>query len=797
MKPLLEIEQLHVDFATSRGWLNAIADLTLSIGAGETVCLVGESGSGKTVASKAVMRLIEHENGVISGGGIRLNGVDIAVLPEERVRPLRGKRMAMVFQEPMAAFDPVFTVGSQIAETMLQHKRVTKREAWRAAAELLRRVGIPEPELRMKQYPGELSGGMLQRAMIAMALACEPELLIADEPTTALDVTVQAQILQLLKDLQAEYRMAILLITHDMGIAAQMADRIVVMYAGTVVEQATARQLFAQPYHPYTQGLLRSIATLEGSPDADGKLYSIAGSIPGLSELPSGCRFHPRCPYRTERCERDAPPLLEADGRLAACWHAGELAATAAKAGGSGLAVHGSASAAGKGAIVQSVASAARSGVAEQSIGSAAGSGLAAQSVASAAGNDPAAHSDASAVVNDPAAQSIGSVAGSGLAAQSIASAAGNGAAEQSPASAAGNGAAEQNISSAAGSDRTAQIGTSAAVYDPEQAEVSPGGPDVLFEARQLHKYYPLGKSWLHRPQGWVRAVDDVSLTIRRGEVFGLVGESGSGKSTLGRLLLQMERPTSGQVVFEGNDLTRLNRTQLREARKDMQIIFQDPYGSLSPRWKIGDIIAEPLEVHGLATGKEKRRRVEELLETVGLNPGWYDRYPHEFSGGQRQRIGIARALALRPKFILADEAVSALDVSVQAQIVNLLQELHRRLGLTMMFIAHGLQVVRHLSTRIGVMYLGRLVEIGPGDEVFRSPAHPYTKLLLSSVPVPDPFRERPRIELPGEIPSPANPPAGCRFHPRCPAATARCREQEPSLREVGPGRWTACHFPL
>ncbi|OXS59260.1 glutathione ABC transporter ATP-binding protein [Cohnella sp. CIP 111063] len=669
MKQLLDIRNLTVKFATPNGWLTAISDVSLGIRPGETVCLVGESGSGKTITSKSVMRLIDYENGVIADGRIELDGIDIAQAPQKQLRGLRGKKMAMVFQEPMAAFDPVFTIGSQIVEVIVAHKLGNKAQARERAVHLLGRVGIPEPELRMKQYPGELSGGMLQRAMIAMALACGPDLLIADEPTTALDMTIQAQILQLLQELKAEFNMAILLITHDMGIAAEMADRIVVMYAGRVAEEATARQLFEKPHHPYTQGLLRSVTTLDSERGA--KLYAIEGSIPNLAELPGGCRFHPRCPYATARCTQDDPPLAEVNGRRVACWHAESLA------------------------------------------------------------------------------ESEGPVA------------------------------AAVEVRERADSNESAKSG------------------DTLIEVKSLRKYYPLKKGTLFGRSAAIRAVDDVSFHIRRGETFGLVGESGSGKSTLGRLILQLERATSGEVIFAGSSLRELGEKELRESRKDMQMIFQDPYGSMNPRWKVGDIIAEPLSIHTTMTAAEKRERVGELLRQVGLDPQWSERYPHEFSGGQRQRIGIARAIALRPSFVLADEAVSALDVSVQAQIVNLMQELKTNLGLTFLFIAHGLHVVRHISDRIGVMYLGKLVEIADSEELFLRPAHPYTRALIASIPWPDPGRRRGSASLGGEIPSPANPPSGCRFHTRCPAATSRCKEEQPELGEIRPGHWAACHYPL
>ncbi|MEV5030448.1 ABC transporter ATP-binding protein [Paenibacillus sp. LPE1-1-1.1] len=675
MKALLEIEHLTVKFATPKGWLTAISDVSLSMKPGETVCLVGESGSGKTITSKSVMRLIDYENGIIASGEMKLGGIDLVRAPQKNMRTLRGKKMAMIFQEPMSAFDPVFTIGSQMIEVMLGHKMSSREKARERAVYLLERVGIPEPDLRMKQYPSELSGGMLQRAMIAMALACGPELLIADEPTTALDMTIQAQILQLLQELKAEFNMSILLITHDMGIAAEMADRIIVMYAGEVVEQATAAQLFERPHHPYTQGLLRSVTTLDS--ERGSRLYSIEGSIPNLFELPAGCRFHPRCSHATEKCAKESPPLLDVNDRQAACWYANELAEawdlTQAK--------------------------------------------------------------------------------------------------------------------------QTSEVWAAQEAV-PVSRGVEPASAENIFEIEGLRKYYPLGKSLLTRHSSVIRAVDNVSFQIRKGETFGLVGESGSGKSTLGRVIMQLEKATSGKVKFAGQSLTEMRPSQLHDVRKDMQMIFQDPYGSMNPRWRVGDIIGEPLSIHTSLSAAEKKSRIEELLHVVGLNPSWHERYPHEFSGGQRQRIGIARAIALRPSFVLADEAVSALDVSVQAQIVNLMQDLQQNLGLTYLFIAHGLHVVRHISNRIGVMYLGQLVEIADSEELFTHPAHHYTKALIASIPWPDPNRKREFQAISGEIPSPASPPSGCRFHTRCPAATALCKTEEPELKLIDQEHWAACHYP-
>ncbi|MBD3921568.1 ABC transporter ATP-binding protein [Paenibacillus sp. PR3] len=695
MGALLDIQKLSVDFQTKHGLLTAITEVTFSIQPGETVCLVGESGSGKTVTSKAIMRLIEHEQGRITEGSVLLSGQDVAKLPEAELRRIRGKRVAMVFQEPMAAFDPVFTIGQQIAETIVRHERVGKREAWERGVQLLKRVGIPEAELRMKQYPGELSGGMLQRAMIAVALSCGPELLIADEPTTALDVTIQAQILQLLQELKREFGMSILLITHDLGIAAEIADRVIVMYAGQIVEQGVTEELFAQPLHPYTRGLLQSAAPLDSVRGS--RLYAIKGSIPSLAALPTGCLFHPRCEHATDRCRAEAPPLDHRGDREVACWH------------------------------VDSVVEAAVDG-----------------------------HSASGAVIHEVAAKRQTSI-------RLI---------EEDPADSGQN------------------------VKQPGVSSPSPSS-DVLFEAVNLHKYYPLKRKSLTAPRSYVRAVDDVSFTIRKNETFGLVGESGSGKSTLGRVLLQLEEATSGKIHFQGTELTSLSAAELRPLRREMQVIFQDPYGSLSPRWTVGDSIAEPLKVHGALSAAECKERAAELLQLVGLDAASVNKYPHEFSGGQRQRIGIARAIALNPSFILADEAVSALDVSVQAQVVNLLQDLQQKLGLTYLFIAHGLQIVRHISDRIGVMYLGKLVEIAPSEELFLRPAHPYTRLLIDSIPHSVPGQRRDTPLLQGEIPSPSNPPSGCRFHTRCPFATARCREEQPALLPLDKDRYVACHYSL
>jgi peptide/nickel transport system ATP-binding protein len=680
MNNVLDIKQLSVDFMTPQGSRNMVNDINLTIAPGETLVLVGESGSGKTVTSLSVMRLIDYDNGRITQGSIELNGLNLAELTPRELRELRGRKIAMIFQEPMTALDPIFTIGHQMMEILIHHGLATKEEARNRAITLLDRVGIVDPELRMKQYPHELSGGMRQRVMIAMALSCGPELLIADEPTTALDVTIQAQILQLLQELKEEFNMSILLITHDLGIAAEMADRVAVMYAGKLVEVAEVNSLFAKPQHPYTRGLLQSVMTLES--DRTKPLYHIPGSIPSLADLPRGCRFHPRCAFATDQCRSEEPPAVMDGTNMVACWHADRISALPLGA--------------------------------EQQIDEQ----------------------------------------------------------EVQP--------AEQDAENAIA-----------------QSHTNIGDPEVLIEAQKVTKSFNTGRGFLSRGKQGVRAVDEVTLQILRGETFGLVGESGSGKSTLGRMILQLEKATSGQINWEGRNLDETKNKDLKSLRREMQMVFQDPYSSINSHWKVADIIGEPLKVHLSLSFKKRKERVEELMTLVGLEPASADRYPHEFSGGQRQRIAIARAIALNPKFIVLDEAVSALDVSVQAQIINLLQDLQRRLGLTFLFIAHDLHVVRHLSDRVGVMYLGQLVELAPTEALYASPAHPYTHALLSAIPASDPSGKKAHGLLKGEVPSQTFRTTGCKFHPRCPAASDKCRTEDPVWQNVGDQHYVACHHPI
>jgi len=665
--PLLEVRDLKTCFDSEQGEVRAVDGVSFCIGRGETLAVVGESGSGKSVTSLSIMGLITG-SGRIAGGTILLNGDNLLAKSEAEMRGIRGNDISMIFQEPMTSLNPVFTIGSQIAETIAHHKRVRRSDARRQAIEMLELVGIPEPARRFDVFPHQLSGGMRQRVMIAMALSCSPKLLIADEPTTALDVTIQAQILDLMRRLQKEFGMSILFITHDLGVVAEVADRVVVMYAGRAVEAATVADLFASPRMPYTIGLLNSVPRVDRAAFRQQRLRAIPGNVPNPIDLPSGCAFHPRCRFAIDVCGREVPRLEDTgNGHMARCLRSGEIASIAPAPGDARIA------------------------------------------------------------------QATGAATGAAAAARR------------------------------------------------------------LLEVKDLSVSFPIRGGLASRVVGRVQAVRDISFDIAAGEVVGLVGESGSGKTTVGQALLRLVEPTGGKVMFDGIDVGGLDRSGLRDLRRRMQIIFQDPFASLNPRMTVEEIVGEAFVIHKLERGPNRRARIAEILRSVGLSPDHMRRYPHEFSGGQRQRIGIARALAVRPQFIVADEPVSALDVSIQAQVVNLLQDLKQQLGLTLLFIAHDLGVVEYLCDRVIVMYLGRIMEVAPARALYASPAHPYTEALLSGVPIPDPTVKRRRILLDGDIPSPINPPSGCVFRTRCRLATAECAEVIPPLTEVGPGHLSAC----
>lgn len=575
MEPILRVNNLSVTFRTRDQEVQAVRGVSFEVGKGETLGIVGESGSGKSVTARSIMRLLASPPSYVQEGDVIFLGNNLADYSEKEMESIRGRDMGMIFQDPMTSLNPTLKIGEQISESLIKHRKLSRKEAKEEAIELLKLAGIRHSELRYEQYPHEFSGGMRQRVMIAIALACRPALLIADEPTTALDVAIQAQILSLMKTMQERFGTSIIMITHDLGVVAGMCDRVVVMKDGEIVESGTVEEIFAQPRHPYTLKLLNALPRLD------------------------------------EKKKPKPAPL----------------------------------------------------------------------------------------------------------------------------------------VSAGAGSARP------------------------LLEVKSLKQYFDLGKGTI------LKAVDDISFQIQEGETLGVVGESGSGKSTTGRAILRLHQPTGGNVYYQGIPVNRLSPAEMKIMRRYMQMIFQDPYASLSPRLKVEDIIGEALDVHRLAGSRaERRKRVEELLDMVGLDPAFARRYPHEFSGGQRQRIGIARALAVEPKFIVCDEPLSALDVSIQAQVVKLLEELQQRLGLTYLFIAHDLSMVKHISDRVAVMYMGKIVELAESEELYANPQHEYTKSLLAAIPVPDPKLEaRKKRELADD-----------------PAETVKYDVEHSKLVEVSEGHWVA-----
>ncbi len=681
--PVLSVQSLRTEFRMRTATVVAVDGVSFDIDEGECVGIVGESGCGKSTTGLSIMRLLPN-NGHVTAGTVHLLGRDLATLDERQMRQVRGDEVALIPQDPMTSLNPTMTIGRQIAEGVRLHRDVTKSQARQRVLEVLGLVEMPRPAERLDQYPHELSGGLRQRVMIAMALACEPKLLIADEPTTALDVTIQAQILDLIDDLRDRLKMAVMLITHDMGVIAGRTDRVVVMYAGRVAEEADTAELFSRMRHPYSEALLASVPRLEST--EGGRLRSIPGLPPDLSKAHTECRFSPRCLYATDECRTHEPPLEDAGSTTAhvhrfACFH-------------------------------------------------------------------PRHHDETAAPV-----------------------------------------------------EIAATAGTPSGRGEPGAPARSMQDVAVLVEVAHLVREFPvLAGGVFRRATGTVKAVSGVSFDVREGETFGLVGESGCGKTTVGRLMVALDRPQHGSVRYRSEDIHRLHGRVLRRRRRDLQLMFQDPYASLDPRMRVGTIIREPLKVQGVGTPAEQRQRVRFLLGEVGLSPEAAERYPHEFSGGQRQRIGLARALALEPRLIVADEPVSALDVSIQAQILNLMKDLQERHQLTYVMISHDLAVVRYMADTIGVMYLGKLVELGPASRVYGSPAHPYTRGLLDAVPVPEVGhlqRTRGKTAVRGELPSAVDPPSGCRFRTRCPAAQDVCAEVEPPLDDFGGGHVAACHFPL
>ena len=679
MKHLLEVKNLKTEFNVDGNRIQAVDGVSYHIDEGEIVCFVGESGCGKSITQMSGLQLIPTPPGKIVGGEVIYKGVDLLKLhPEsEEIRKIRGGEIGFIFQEPMTSLNPVLTIGEQIMESIILHLKVSRSEARERAIEVIKKVGIPDAETRVDDYPHQFSGGMRQRIMIAMVLSVNPKILIADEATTALDVTTQAQILEMLRDIVKGTNTSLILVTHNLGVVARYAERIYVMYAGTVVETGTAKEVFKNPSHPYTVGLINAVPRLDDPKDK--KLVPVDGLPPNLVNKKDQCQFLPRCVFRTDTCYNSpTPPLKDVkDGHLAACY------------------------------------------------------------------------------VDLESMKKVTSKE------------------------------AEKETASAA------QV-----VEGTEKQEVKENSNDILLEVNNLKMYFPVRKGVLKRKVADIKAVDDVSFYLKKGETLGLVGESGCGKSTVARSVLRLYDPTAGEIKFNGKDIATLPKRKLRPTRKDISMIFQDPYSSLNPRQTAESIVGEPLIVHGLVkSNKEYTEKVEELFRMVGLDPSLKTRVPHEFSGGQRQRIGIARALASNPSLIVCDEAISALDVSIQAQVINLLEELKEKLDLSYLFIAHDLSVVRHISDRVAVMYLGRIVETADWKTLYDNPKHPYTKVLLGAVPIPDPEVEEKRelITIKGEIPSPQNRPVGCSFHNRCPIATEECKTIDPDLREVASGHGVAC----
>jgi len=675
MDPVLRVRGLEVVYHTHAGPLKALHDVSFDVLPGEIVGLVGESGCGKSTAASAVLQLLPP-NGEITAGELAFRGQNLRALDAGALRRLRGTEIAMVFQDPTTSLNPVFSVGTQLRDIRLAHPETLEagpKELDQQIYSMLEQVGMPDVDERIDQFPHEFSGGMRQRIMIAMALMSKPGLLIADEPTSSLDVTLEAQIIELIKRLRQEYETSLLFISHDLGVVAQLCDRVAVMYAGRVVEQDDVLSIFEQARHPYTQALLASVPSRRNRGQ---RLAAIPGLVPSLLNLPHGCKFVDRCAYAQPVCMEQEPAFLGADGRGVRCHR------------------------------------------------------------------------------YDP---------GSGY---------------------------ETTLAGATPYEAPAGAYKPAATGEPDM-------PPVLLKVRNLATHFVEDRNLLdrllRRPAQAVHAVNDVSLQIGRGETLGLVGESGCGKTTLGRTILGLLPATAGQIFYDGRDMTGIPRGELRRLRSRIQMIFQDPFAGLSPRLTVSYLLTEPYTIHRVPAAD--RYTVGELLSMVGLSEELANKYPHELSGGQARRVGIARALSLRPDFLIADEPTSGLDVSVAASILNLLKDLADRLDLTYMIITHNLNLVGYVADRVAVMYLGRIVEVGTTDQIFDTPAHPYTLALLSAISEPNPRQrgEARRLLLKDEIPSPKNPPPGCCFVSRCSGKAGECGETMPPLQEIEAGHLVAC----
>lgn len=698
-QPVIDVTNLAIAYGTRQGEVRAVRDVSFSIKRGETLGLVGESGCGKSTIAYGLVGYLGR-NGKVAAGDIIFQGHSLVNQSEEDLRKLRGNRVAMVYQDPMTSLNPVLRIGEQMGEVLTVHQGMSKAQAHQRCVEMLKRVYMPDPERVLERYSHQISGGQQQRVVIAMALLNNPALLIMDEPTTALDVTVEAAVLDLVADLRRDFDTAILFISHNLGVIARVSDNVGVMYAGEIVEMASTREIFANPRHPYTQGLLRAVPRL-GSDKQSSVLHAIPGRVPSPSNLPKGCVFEPRCQYAVEACQT-ARPVLEGIERGAS----------------------------GSERVYASVAP--RS------------------------------------TPNDHLVRCI---------------------------------RAEEI-------DATQWQPTNAQTSNQQTANAKTETPQTLLNISDLKTYYKqpgtglLGAFGLG-PKTSVKAVDGVSFNLIKGKTLGIVGESGSGKSTLIKTIIGLEDVSGGKAEFVGFDISARTGKRDIDLIKEMQMVFQNPEATMNPAYTVGQQIERPLRRFNIVPKDKVRAEVIRLLQAVKLDEHYYDRLPRQLSGGEKQRIGIARAFAGRPDLVLADEPVSALDVSVQAAVLNLLMEIQSERGTTMIFIAHDLSVVRFFCDYIAVMYLGQIVEIGPAESIYSPPYHPYTESLLAAVPVPDPSIEQSHIRLEGSIPSPVNPPSGCRFHTRCPRRNllpnggAICEQEVPPWHEVTAEHRVHCHIPL
>jgi len=674
--PILEAEHLAISYDIRDGRVDAVRDVSFKVHRGETLGIVGESGCGKSTVAFGIVRFLGR-NGNIVGGNLRFQGQDLREISEREMRYLRGDQMAMVYQDPFQSLNPSMRIGDQLTEVLTEHRNISKDDAYEQAVEMLERVYMPDPEAVMERYAHQLSGGQQQRVVIAMALLNNPALLIMDEPTTALDVTVEAAVLDLVDELRRRLDTGVLYITHDLGVIARVADNVGVMYAGEMVELASAEDIFLRPMHPYTEGLMRCVPKLGVSKESS-YLYPIRGRVPAPVQLPPGCIFEPRCDYARRVCREEHPRLREVDANhMARCHFAEEI-------------------------------------------------------------------SDMEWEPSDETVENL----------------------------------KERLARRTTGEKEVLKVDKAKTYYEQESSSVlSLVG---LGEKRQ------------------VKAVDGVSFDVRQGTTLGVVGESGCGKSTLAKTIIGLESPDGGDFDFLGFDVSLPVSKRDKQIIKQLQMVFQNPDSTLNPSFSVGFQIGRPLKLFGDLDGSQVRDEVVRLLNDVRLDASYYDRLPRQLSGGEKQRVGVARAFATHPHLVLCDEPVSALDVSVQAAVLNLLMEIQQKYGNPMMFIAHDLSVVRFFSDHIMVMYLGKVCEIGPSEAVYAPPYHPYTEALLSAVPTPDPRVKQKLIRLSGTVPSALDPPTGCRFNTRCPRKVGEiCENEEPPVIEVGGGHRIHCHIPL